>query len=764
MTPRRPSASSLDALLQSTREQFDRTFADRLRQADAAGLRNRRQPSAPSSATTGAAPATVAATPAADPPAGADPDIDATLNRRFGDDWSAELVETQTTGGRLSALYRLTVDGRSALEFGDAAADGDRDAALEAARRAALARAADALAYGAQPSATAAERNLPHAPAAAARSTGGPRATAAPSGALDGLTLDRIESAWRQIRKEAGITLAQGALGDAARQKAADAATLTDARGATLAGRPSPAVAALARDRSRDVRPGDVFLLGDPDAGAPAGQWCAIVPVFGPEGGDPVGFSVASAPIPDGRTAPDNRSNGATSVYREGLRIPPVLIHERGAANRAALDVILNNLPDPDAAHGELRALVAAAQTGEQGIADLCVRFGAECYRQACTAAQERTGRALRRIVAVHLPEEPKSFEDVLDSDGCGNGPFTLKLAVWREGDRALFDWTGTSAQAEGPVNLVLDDAAFAHIVGGLLIRAFDPEIALNDGLLDAFRITVPPGSLLRPDFPAPLGNGAQTLARVYDVLNGALGQCAGETATAAGYGSSPLVAFSGRDAGGRAVRFADRLFGGGPARSGRDGQDGRSLSSGARTRPVEQFESDHPVTVERVAAIADSGGAGAQRGGCGVEKVYRFRAAGEVSWRDDRDRSRPWGRDGGEAGASSARIVVRTDGSREEPGSKADGVKVAAGDRLIFRTAGGGGWGNPLDRAPERVQKDVRSGLVSTVAARDRYGVVVAGSPAACTVDEAATQDLRETLGRSRGTPAGRSPGGGAQ
>ena len=151
MTPRRPSASSLDALLQSTREQFDRTFADRLRQADAAGLRNRRQPSAPSSATTGAAPATVAATPAADPPAGADPDIDATLNRRFGDDWSAELVETQITGGRLSALYRLTVDGRSALEFGDAAADGDRNAALEAARRAALARAADALAYGAQP-------------------------------------------------------------------------------------------------------------------------------------------------------------------------------------------------------------------------------------------------------------------------------------------------------------------------------------------------------------------------------------------------------------------------------------------------------------------------------------------------------------------------------------------------------------------------------------------------------------------------------------
>ena len=202
-------------------------------------------------------------------------------------------------------------------------------------------------------------------------------------------------------------------------------------------------------------------------------------------------------------------------------------------------------------------------------------------------------------------------------------------------------------------------------------------------------------------------------------------------------------------------MRFVDRQFGGGPARSDRDGQDGRSLSSGARTRPVEQLETDCPVTVESVTAIADSGGAGVRRGGCGVEKVYRFRAAGEVSWRDDRDRSQPWGRNGGEAGASSARVLVRVDGTRENPGSKVDRVTVAAGDRLIFRTAGGGGWGNPLDRDPERVQKDVRRGLVSTAAAKDRYGVVVTGSAAACALDEKATQDMRDMLGRSRGRGA---------
>ena len=361
MTPPRSSTPSLDAMLESTREQFDRTFADRLRQADAAGLRNRGQRAA------------APEEPAAEPHAEAASDIDAVLSRRFGADWSAELVETQVTGNTLSALYRLTVDGRSALEFGDAPADQDREAALESARRSALARAADALAHGAQPSAATTDPAPPRAPAAPA--TTGQRAAPAPSGALDALALDRIEAAWRQIRKEAGNVLAQAAIAEPVRQKAAETATLTDARGATLIGRPVPAVADLARNRSRDLRPGDVFLVGDPYAGVQAGTWTAIVPVFAAEtGGDPVGFSAATAPMAGSAgAAPGSAPNGARSVYGEGLRIPPIRIFDNGQAGSAALDLMLNNIPESGAAHGDLRALVEAAQAGERGIADLCV-------------------------------------------------------------------------------------------------------------------------------------------------------------------------------------------------------------------------------------------------------------------------------------------------------------------------------------------------------------------------------------------------------
>jgi len=749
MSDTRAPTSALDDLLQSSREQFDRTFEDRLREADAAGLRGRSEKGR------------VIPSPGVAPSDREKSDVDDTLNRRFGGSWSAELVETQVTGGTLSALYRLTVEDRSALEIGDAAIRDGEEAALEAARQKALAKAADSLSHGARPSTSA--RSSVEATAAPVAQAAVARTTPAAAPTLDVLALDRIEAAWRQIRKEAGIVLGQMAVAETVRQKAGDAVSITDSRGALLVGRHSAAVENLVR--TQDARPGanDVYLVSDPYGGGTPGSWTVIAPIFsGGAQGELVGFCTASAPMADtGGQAPGSAPNTAGSVFAEGLRIPLVRIFEGGVADSNALAVILQNTRHPNGSHADLRALTAAAQTGAHGVADLCARFGMDAYRRACAETLTRTNRAVRKLIAAHLPEEPKSFEDVVDGDGCGNGPFTLKVAIWREGERALVDWTGTSPQAPGPINLNLDDAGLAHLVGGLLIKAFDPEVAVNDGLTDLFGVTVPEGSLLRPAQPAPLANQAHTLARVYDVLNGAIGQFAAGRQSAAGYGSSPQMSYLGTDSRNRPFYVADRVFGGTPARAGRDGADGRSLSSGSKTRPAEQVEADAPIVVEKVTAILDSAGAGAHRGGSGIEKTYRFQAAGVVSWRDDRDQSRPWGVAGGMAGQSSAKILVRAEGARETMPSKADDVPVAPGDRLIFRTAGGGGWGHPLDRKAEAVRNDVRRGLISTAAAKDQYGVVLTGLPETCHVEKRATQDLRETLRRSRGVRA--APGSGA-
>jgi N-methylhydantoinase B len=159
--------------------------------------------------------------------------------------------------------------------------------------------------------------------------------------------------------------------------------------------------------------------------------------------------------------------------------------------------------------------------------------------------------------------------------------------------------------------------------------------------------------------------------------------------------------------------------------------------------------ETYYPLRIERIKGHMDSGGAGEHRGGNGVEKVYEFLAPGEVSVHDDRHISRPWGIGGGHAAANSRKVLLRKDGTERELPAKFDFLHVEPGDRLLYITGGGGGWGDPLDRDVDAVGRDVLRGFVSVENARESYGVVV--DPETRTVDEAATADLRGRLRAER-------------
>ena len=257
---------------------------------------------------------------------------------------------------------------------------------------------------------------------------------------------------------------------------------------------------------------------------------------------------------------------------------------------------------------------------------------------------------------------------------------------------------------------------------------------------------------MLHPDFPAPLGSRTHALARQFDVLGGALSRNAPEMATAAGYGSSPHFLYSGKDPEGRPFQLMEILYGGIPGRPIGDGMDGHSWWPLFENIPSEYLESYYPMRIEGYRSIPDTGGPGLHRGGNGVEKVYRVLAEGEVSIHDDRHRSRPWGILGGRPAACSEKWLVRTDGSREALPSKVDNVRVAPGDRIVFRTAGGGGWGDALERDPAAVRRDVVRGLLTAEAARSGYGVAL-GAGGGREVDRAATEDLRARMRRERGT-----------
>ena len=154
-------------------------------------------------------------------------------------------------------------------------------------------------------------------------------------------------------------------------------------------------------------------------------------------------------------------------------------------------------------------------------------------------------------------------------------------------------------------------------------------------------------------------------------------------------------------------------------------------------------------MVIEAYGSIKDTGGAGLHRGGNGIEKIYRLLAGGDVSIHDDRHLSQPWGILGGRPGTVSEKWLIQKDGEKTPLPSKIDNVRVRPGDRIVFCTAGGGGWGDPLERDPTWVRNDVARRLLSAEKARVEYGVVLAG--AGLTVDRRASQDLREGMRRNR-------------
>jgi len=397
----------------------------------------------------------------------------------------------------------------------------------------------------------------------------------------------------------------------------------------------------------------------------------------------------------------------------------------------------------------DLMAIIASCRTAEKRVIELCNRFGRDVYLAATQALLDRTYRAMKELIVRNLPEEPQSFEDYVDDDGLGNGPFKMKLTIWREGHEAYFDWTGTDPQAMGPINFYLNESMFKMFIGVYLIMVFDPQILFNDGFYPLLHVTMPKGSLIQPEFPAALGCRTHALTRLFDVLGGALAKRAPEFTTAAGYGTSPYLLYSGYDKDGEFFYLMEINYGGIPGRPIGDGMDGHSWWPLFTNIPTEYLESYYPIRIERYTSIMDSGGAGFHRGGNGIEKIYTFLEPGEISIHDDRWLTPPWGNVSGKPGSRSSKLLVRTDGSKQVLPSKCDQIAVEPGDQLIYRTAGGGGWKDPLTRPPEAVQRDVRYGLVSREKALNDYGVVLRDD---LTIDEAATEAKRAELAAARG------------
>ncbi len=570
---------------------------------------------------------------------------------------------------------------------------------------------------------------------------------------LDKITLDIIENALRNARHEMDAVVFRSAMSPVIREQHDAFPMICTRDGRMVVGQFGSYIAGFLEDWKRGIYEGDVFLCSDPykcrAAISHINDWLVLLPIF--YNGEHVAWASQFGHTLDiGGPVPGSLPTDATTVFGEGTRIPPIKLVERGKLNEDALDLILNNSRTPTMNYFDLMAIVAGCRSAEKRVVELCERFAQATVLEALGGLLERTYRAMSQLIVRNLPEHKVSFEDYVDDDGRGNGPYKMKLTIWREGDHGYFDWTGTDPQAPGPINFYLSEEMFKMFIGVYLIMVFDPQILFNDGFYPLLHIILPEGCLLRPKFPSALGCRTHALTRLFDVLGGALGRQAPELSTAAGYGTSPYLLYNGYDESGEFFHLMEITYGGIPGRPVGDGMDAHSWWPLFENIPTEYLESYYPLTVLEYGSLPDSGGAGYHRGGNAVHKVYRFEADGEIAIHDDRERSQPWGILGGLPGACSTKLLIRTNGEKVSLPSKISQVPVKAGDVLVYRTAGGGGWKDPLERPAEWVQKDVKGGLVSIAKAGTDYGVVL--DPSTMEVLRPATDDLRQRRRKERG------------
>jgi N-methylhydantoinase B len=486
--------------------------------------------------------------------------------------------------------------------------------------------------------------------------------------------------------------------------------------------------------------PGDAVICNDPTIGSGhLPDIFMVSPVF--HDGVLIGYAVNIAHHIDvGGSAPGSEEVvGVRETCQEGIRLLPVLLFKAGEPVKEILRIIEGNVRIKDVL-GDLHAQLAANKVGAARMQALAAQYGHETLA-ACTRQILAQSRQTMVDSLAALPKGTFHFEDVLDDVGPGTDPVPFKLALTVEADRIICDWAGTGPQREAGINAYMQYTRSYCIAA---IKAVTIPLApQNFGIISCIEIRAPEGCYVNPKPGAASGARAVNANRIYEVVMGALAQIIPDRVIAASSGfCNPKISGAVSPHTGKPFLAWMSAVGGVGAHRHRDGQEATTSPTNGTNTPVEVQEMNAPVLIERMELVPDTGGAGRFRGGMAMRKDVRLLAeTGRVTNLGDRYVNTPYGLEGGHAGSLAATIL--NPGRSGETALHSKGTyDLRKGDVLSLRTAGAGGYGDPMARDPQAVLKDVRAGLVSVGAARKIYGVVIRTDPMALDAD--ATAQLR--------------------
>jgi N-methylhydantoinase B len=594
---------------------------------------------------------------------------------------------------------------------------------------------------------------------------------------VDPIVLEIVEGSLAAIEKEVETAIGRTARSPMIRDAHDFRAGIHDRKLRKLTGRSySALVHPVARDFPLEtMRRGDVFFHNDvylseggighlPDL-------CVTVPVFvdGDEadGGAPevVAFVQAFGHHDDiGGAVPGSMPSKATSVYEEGLMVPPIKLWDQGVRNDAALRIMTRNSRMPDSLAADLDAECSACLMGSRRLSELFTRYGRDTVEACFDALIDKTTEVYRTEILSKIPDGTYVWEDYAEHDGVDEPRLhAQRITLTMDSSRdvpLVLDFTGTSPQAKGPINHCGDYAGGNFLkkwLAPILRNLADTpermaELDVNEGIVPLIEMRFPPpGTLLTPVFPAPTNARTFVILRLLGVLAGVVAKAV-DGRMPADQETIRYTGVYGDDLDGEPYLMREVLGGGSGGRYYADGEDTIHVVPDSRNLPTEFTESRFPFIVERLGLAQDSGGPGQFRGGLGYEKHIRMLRDAHFMSIADRSILACWGVKGGKAGQPFSVTVDPGGPGERDVDALADAEPVRAGEVIRIRTTGGGGWGDPLARAVEDVVRDVRWRKVSVAGARDAYGVVLSYDDADVSVDAGATAQLREQL-RARRT-----------
>ena len=490
---------------------------------------------------------------------------------------------------------------------------------------------------------------------------------------------------------------------------------------------------------STSYKPGDVFITNDPWALAGhLNDVCVMSPIF--YKGKIVAFTACVFHHSDigGRVSSDNHE-----VFEEGLFIPLVKLYDAGVLNESVLDMIRWNVRTPDEVIGDIRSQIAANHVCAEKIVQMLQDNDLDNLDDLADEVIGRTEKSMREAIG-KTPDGIYRAEGIVEQME-GRADIVIKAAIEVKGSDIIVDLEGSSPQVDWGGNVVYNFTyAYVHMA---VKSMFDPYIPNNDGCARPITLNIPEGTVVNCKFPAAVAARMQIGHFMTEIIYRALAKAVPNQVLAASGGTpATMNVFYGRRKDGKPWHSVIIRGGGMGASSGADGHYVSIFPANGANTPVEIFESDTPLLVEKRELLSDSGGAGKMKGGLGRRVVFRIpddeyapMPPVNLGIQSGRYRYPPEGLFGGKHGAKAQFLVSG------QPGNPFGLTRMKPGDVIIMDAAGGGGYGDPLERDPEMVQDDVIQGYVSLEKAREDYGVVIdAGTMKA---DLAATDELRRSM-----------------